>query len=102
MIGFFALHPHAAELIGHLPEFLSGNDPRPAREQINENYIYGGWKPMRGWTFNRKTGAIRFPGDPPLEPVAFTLLRDEAILIYPSSWVVILQGDGTFEVARVD
>jgi hypothetical protein len=35
--------PHATlEQMGFIPSFLDETNPRPASEQINERYIYGG------------------------------------------------------------
>jgi hypothetical protein len=42
------------------------------------------------------------PGDPPLLPIAVTMLRDEEIRFYDHSWLAIVQPDGSLEVARVD
>lgn len=36
------LHPRGAELCGYIPQFLSGEDSRPMREQLHSNYAHGG------------------------------------------------------------
>lgn len=88
--------------IGLLPDMLDLADPRPAREQFNERYGYGGgWLPMSGFKLLRNS-ALQYPGDPPLLPRAVTKLRDEVILVYDYVWVLILQKDGRFEVCRMD
>lgn len=91
------------EHLGFIPEFLNEADPRPARAQIDERYAHGGgWRPVDGFTID-DDGSIRFPGDAaPLPPLAQTMLRGEAILFYEHDWLLILQRDGTFEIARVD
>ncbi len=85
--------------LGLLPEMVSEDDPRPAREQFDENYV-GGWKPRPN--FKLANGCLWYPGDPPLEPLARTTLRDEKITLFPYDWVVIQQADESFEVARMD
>jgi len=88
------------EQLSFLNEMLSEDDPRSAKEQLHDSY-FGGWRPMHGFTFCR--GYLKYPGDPAIAPFAATVLRDEAIYVYPGDWVLILQPDGvTFEVARMD
>jgi hypothetical protein len=45
---------------------------------------------------------LRYPGDPPLNPLAQARLRDELIVFYDHAIVAIVQEDGSFEVARID
>jgi len=95
------LHPSMThESLGFLPCFLSENDPRPAREQFNRNYI-GGWRPLKGFTLGAD-GTLCYPGDPPLLPLAETRLRGEVIRLYECEWVVIIQPDGSVEVSLMD
>jgi len=89
------------EVWGFIPDFLDEEDPRPAREQFNARYI-GGWNPFPGFTLNIDSMELRYPGDPPMDPISCMIFRNEMICIYPSSWVLILQGDATWEVARMD
>lgn len=98
---FTNAHPEA---LGLIPGFLSESDPRPAREQLDAHYQHGGgWQPMDKWVLNKESLSIRYPGgDPPLAPIAISQLRDERIAVYPHAWVLILQKDGSFEVARMD
>jgi hypothetical protein len=98
------LHPQASvEMLGYLPLFLNDDDQRPAVEQLDANYRHGGgWRPMQGWTFDPKTLAIRYPGDPTLKPIAEMRLRKERILVYPHDWVVVVQPDNSFQIARMD
>lgn len=97
------LHPRMTmEMLGFLPGFLSERDPRPAAEQINDNYRHGGgWSPMPEWTLTEGNG-IKYPGDPALMPLASTKLRDEEIFFYNHAWLCIKQPDGSIEVSRVD
>jgi hypothetical protein len=99
------LHPKCTpEHLGYLPGFLSDDDPRSAAEQINANYAHGGgWHPFSdAWTLGPKDYCLHYPGDPPLQALAMTALRDEVIVFYDASLLMILQKDGSFEVARVD
>jgi hypothetical protein len=87
---------------GFIPSFLDADDPRPAREQFNERYI-GGWRPAPprlGFDFDTVT--LTYPGDPPMKPISAMQFRTEWVLLFPSSWVLILQRDGSWEVARMD
>ena len=55
------------------------------------------------WKFNPETMVLRFPGDPPFKPLAFTKVNDETVIFYPScSLLCIVQPDGNWEVTRVD
>lgn len=86
---------------GYIPTFLSLDDPRTAREQFNEHYI-SGWQPFKGFTFNKDTLSLKYPGDPAYKPVSEMQFRDERIILYPHAWVLVLQKDGTWEVCRMD
>ena len=94
------LHPKARPyMLGFLTGMLSSDDPRTAREQLHTNYV-AGWSPMRGFTLDGDK--LLYPGDPPLEPLYRTRLREEEILFYDCAWVMVRQADGSFEVARMD
>ena len=85
----------------YLSAMLSDDDPLSAKEQLHIGYLnYGGWRPMKGFTLEGKY--LCYPNDPPIAPIALTMIRDEAIIVYPGDWVVILQTDDTFEVCRMD
>ena len=93
---------HTTESLGFIPSFLSDDDPRPAREQLDAHYQHGGgWCPQDKFTLGGK-GVLHYPGDPPLKPIAMTGLRDEIIRVYPHGYVCVEQPDGDFEVARMD
>lgn len=86
--------------LGSIPDFLAMNDPRPAREQFQERYRFGGWRPTKGWRLDGNK--LKYPGDPVFTLIACTQLRQETIYLFSSDWVVIVQQDGTFEVSRMD
>jgi hypothetical protein len=100
------IYPDIMGMIGYLPHFISENDPRPAREQLDSHYQHGGgWRPLEGWemvVWGKNGPRIQYPGDPPIEPLAKIELREEQIFIYPYAQVLIMQPDGSFEVARMD
>ena len=88
--------------VGFLPTFLDLNDPRPAAEQFQERYLYGGWRPQEGFTKGRRRYELLYPGDPPLTPIAAMQLGDETIMVYWHGYVAIWQQDGSFEICRMD
>ena len=91
-----------SEHLGLLPMMLDPSDPRPAREQFDENYQHGGgWRPFNGFTLH-DDGSLTYPGDSPVLPLATTRLRDELIIFYDYSWVAIVQPDRSFECCRMD
>lgn len=104
MIPFKILHPDATpDHLGLIPLFLFETDPRPAAQQFDEHYSFGGgWHPMAGWSL-QAGGGLKYSGDDdPLIPLAEATLRDEIIRVYDCGWVAIFQPDGTFEVSRMD
>jgi len=88
------------EHLGLIPFFLMVDDPRSAREQFDARYV-SGWNPTTGFKLSRDH-SIRYPGDPPLRPLAMCKLRDETIFFYRHAWVLVLQKDGTYEACRMD
>ena len=89
---------HMVDVLGLIPSFLAVEDPRTAREQIDAYY---GWRPIEGFILESDF-ALSFPGDPPMDPLVETTLRDERIFVYQSGWVAIVQPDLSFTVARLD
>jgi hypothetical protein len=88
--------------LGFIPGFLDADDPRPAKEQIDSAYQHGGgWQSRKDFKIN-EDGSLSYPGDPPLHPIAMAGIRDELVVVYPHSWVVIMQNNDTFDVARID
>jgi hypothetical protein len=97
------LHPNMTpEHLGLLPGMLDLDDPRPAKEQFDQNYAHGGgWDPFNGFELSVRNW-LSYPGDPPLQPLAQLQFRDELIVFYIHSWVAIIQPDRSFEVCRMD
>jgi hypothetical protein len=97
-------HRMTPEYLGsYLPYFLVVEDERKAAEQFNERYKYGGWRPFGQDKFQlTDTHILKYPGDPPLVPLAMTQLRDEMIFLYQGDILAIVQPDRSFEVARMD
>jgi hypothetical protein len=101
------LHPRGEDFVGMIPAFLHFLDPRPAAEQFDEKYAFGGgWRPMEGWTTEKfsdtNTLGIKYPGDPVLLPVARINFREEVVWVYAHAWVAIEQPDGRVEISRMD
>lgn len=92
----------AAVNMGRLPTFLHSDCPEPAAKQLGVGYAFaGGWRPQRGFDL-ASDNSLTYPGDPPMLPIAEARLRDETILLYPYSYVAVVQPDRTFEVCRMD
>lgn len=86
-----------------LPRFLRDDDKRPAAEQFNERYEFGGWSPFgEGKWKLLEDNSLQYPEDPLLEPLAQCRLGKELIVLYPGDFVAIIQPDRSFEVARLD
>ena len=101
------LHPSMTpDMLGFIPDFLSNDDPASAKEQINRNYSHGGgWRPFHG--FEMKPDGIQYPDDPLMPLLAQTVLhpdtdKPELIRFYLSSWVAVVQLDGSYEICRLD
>jgi hypothetical protein len=92
----------AWEACGLIPDFFDDADPRPAVEQVNERYIFGGWDPVPG--FEIEGDKLCYPGDPPMDPLAYTVLPKtrEIVVIFQFGFVLIRQSDQSWEVARLD
>jgi hypothetical protein len=89
--------------LGYLPGLLTNEDPRSVSEQLNEKYSHGGgWRPMQGWTLDKESMTLYYPGDPPMRPLATSQLRSETLWFYQHDTLCVVQSDGTFEVSRVD
>lgn len=91
------------DMLGHLPDMWSDEDPRCAVEQADMNYAHGGgWSPFKGFTMSADGSSLSYPGDPDMILLAETHLRDETIRFYQSSWIAIIQPDGSYEICRMD
>lgn len=91
------------DIVGFIPSFLDEEDPRSAKEQFNDNYI-SGWKDFKGHAYAAEGHVLKYPGEPPLHPLAMINFRDEVILVYPHAWVAILSKEEGAEpsIARMD
>ena len=107
MVKFQLLRAVNYEPLGYIPFFVFDEDERPAKEQFDARYV-GRWHSFEGHTLNHETMALKYPGDPPILPLAKAELppakhrKHEVIYVYEYGWVLILQSDGSFEVARLD
>lgn len=94
------------EVVGFIPQFLSEDDPRPAKEQIDSAYQHGGgWRSFEGFELKGGNGipyTLIYPGDPITESLSQATLRDETIVYFEHSWVAIIQKDGSYDIARID
>jgi hypothetical protein len=104
---WIALNPELdPRVLGFLPEILLDEDVRPVKEQLNDRYAHGGgYRPFgdKKFKLDRMTMVLRYPGDPPFVPAAFTQIGNETVIFYPQcSLLLILQKDGTWEITRVD
>jgi hypothetical protein len=90
---------------GLLPDFFSADDPRPAWDQLLDNYPFGSGKPFEGFKLrgdSTKNWSLNYPGDPSLRPVSFAMLRHEALVLFEYAWLAIIQPTGEYIVYRVD
>lgn len=97
-------HPQATiEMLGYIPSFVSDDDPRPAREQLHQNYLPGGgWRSFKGFKM-LPSGNLSYPGDPETRLLAEATTRaGETIRFYEHSWVAVVQQDGSYEISRMD
>lgn len=89
-------------IVGDIKFFAHESDEDSLKDQFNKRYSFGGgWSPMEGFTMD-KNKSITYPEDPPLYPLAIAKFRNQEVIIYNHSWVVILEQDGTFEASRMD
>lgn len=105
MLNFIALQPGAHQALGILPTFLDEKVPLPAWQQIDDNYKHGGgWFSFKkNWNLDLTTMELRYPGDPPMKPIAYAILHgEEHIYVYPHAWVLILQTNMQWDLARID
>jgi hypothetical protein len=89
------------EMWGLIPGFLDSSDPRGAKEQFNEHHV-AGWSKFDGFTWDHETGVLSYPGDPPMKPLSGIIFRDEIILLFDFSWVMVIQPDKSWEICRMD
>lgn len=105
-------HGDIVERLGYVPGFFDNNDPRSAKEQLNERYAHGGgWLPVKGFTFVKgaSMNECRLVGSDNMlfRPYAAAILHPdgdvpETIIAFDHAMFVIEQVDGTWEAARLD
>lgn len=100
-VPWFFVDEMAPQACGFIPSFLKVEDNRPMKEQFNERYI-SGWHRFDGFEIKPKNWTISFPGDPDLQPLGGAALHGEVIVVYPYAWVMIIDADNKFEIARMD
>ena len=90
---------------GYLPAIISEADPLPVAEQMAEKYI-GGWNPFAGFTLHNAEvthkAFLTYPGDPDLQEVSRTTIRDELVILFQYSWLAVVQKDGSYVISRAD
>lgn len=102
MLEWKLLHPHATmEMLGEIPYWITESNPKTAKEQLDDGYRFGGFRPFEGFKLTASNG-LAYPGDPVQMPIASCKLRNELITVYPSAWVAVIQPDRSFEVCRMD
>lgn len=96
-------------VMGYIPAFLNLDDPRPAKEQIDDNYQHGG-----GWfETSSKYELIDWKKDGKCilhfttyhernRELSRCKIRDETLIFFEGSWLAIVQPDGKTNMARVD
>ena len=89
------------DCVGIIPSFLSAGSELSFKDQIINAYV-GTWYNTLNFEFNVNDFSIRYPEDPKLPLLAMVFRKGEAMFIYPSGWVMIIQQDMTFEISRVD
>jgi hypothetical protein len=101
MTTWLLLHPDVTpEHLGFIPSFLDPDDERPAAEQFDARY-QSGWRPQTKFVL-LADNRLKYPGDPPIRPLAVTKLRDEVIVLYEHEVVAVIQPDRSFEACRMD
>lgn len=88
---------------GLILSFLDFDDPHTAIEQFDAKYI-SGWCKFEGFSWDKVTGNLSYPGDPPYRPTSAVIFRDEIVVLYPSAWVLVTNrfDQSKWQVARMD
>jgi hypothetical protein len=90
------------DMMGFIPAMLNERVEASAKEQLDAGYQHGGgWRDFKGFQM-LANGNMQYPGDTPVRLIAEGKLRDETIRFYESSWVAVVQPDGSFSVCRMD
>lgn len=92
---------HYDNVWGFIPTFLNPDNPKTTIEQLNEGYV-SGWRAFDGFSLDKDTLTLSYPGDPLMRPIDKTQFRDDIIALYPHAWVLVLMPSGEWEVCRMD
>ena len=87
--------------LGFIPEFVHANDPRPVREQLEENYGCGALYVASGFT-ETENGDLNYPGDPALPLLYEATFRGERIRMYAHAFVSVLTPGQELFITRMD
>jgi hypothetical protein len=109
MIQFEILKPQVtAEHLGVIPYYFSYLEAGTAEDQMNAGYARSaGGEPGDYWNKNQKhkideTGALKYPGDSKLTPLAKAAFRGDTLRFYDYAIFSIQKPDGSFKVWRLD
>ena len=86
------------DVAGLIPTFVDANDPRPAREQLDDGYNEAagcGWHPIENFSL-LPGNVLQYPGDEPMQPLVKMTLHDETIYVYEAAFVAIGGAGSTF------
>ena len=86
---------------GFIPSFLSENNPKTAIQQLNDGQP-GGQNKFEGFKFDPERKLLTYPGDPPMKVMSELHFKNDIIMLFPHAWILVLQPDGKWEVARCD
>lgn len=110
-LSLWQLHDKAdPHWLGALPYMTDVRDPRPLVEQLDYHYAHGGgWHDFNGFDAHIDRteplkSELRYPGDPPMKAIAYTIVRDEVCILFQSSWVAVTKtdADAPVRVCRMD
>lgn len=88
--------------LGFLPSLIS-EGAGPVAKQLETTYAHGGgWNPQSGFKLDLSTMTLKYPGDPPMKILAASKCGSERLFFYPYAYLLIMQEDDTWEIARVD
>lgn len=86
--------------LGPIPQLIDGDSPMQIAGQLE---AWAGWSPQPNdgsWTLFADD-YLSYKGTKPVAPVAYALHLGERILVYPRGWTVIVQLNGSFQLARI-
>lgn len=91
--------------LGRIPLLINPDCADPVWQQVQDNYP-GGWNPVQGEERDKWSlfgdDYLKYPGLPAVAPAAMAWLRGEKILVYPAGWLVVVELNGDFTVARIE